>query len=156
LLLGACAVANPLPGVAEPAIPGADPEMFPECQNAELAFAGETTLGALGLNEFGGGPEANRVGLIWVTAVPVDMDMGPAPDGKGGAAPAQRIVCVQWPDGSGMMGPIDDAWQPPSILDGGTGGVLADEGPPLGMVALVVGAAVLVGVSLVAFRHEGA
>jgi hypothetical protein len=55
-----------------------------------------------------------------------------------------------------MMGPIDNAWQPPSILDGGTGGALADEGPPLGMVALVVGAAVLVGVSLVAFRHEGA
>jgi hypothetical protein len=155
LLLGACAVASPLPGVAEPAMPGADPGMFPECQNAELAFAGETTLGALGLDEFGAGPEANKVGLIWVTAEPVAMDMGPVPAGKGGEV-AQRIVCVQWPDGSGMMGPIDNAWQPPSILDGGDGGTLAADGPPLGMVALVIGAAVLIGVSVLAFRHEGA
>lgn len=156
VVLGACAVAAPLPGVAEPAMPGADPGMFPECQNAELAFAGETTLGALGLNEFAAGPDANKVGLIWVTAEPIALDMGPMPAGKGGEMAAQRMVCVQWPDGSGMMGPVDNAWLPPSILDGGDGGALAGDGPPLGMVALVAGAAVLVGVSLLAFRHEGA
>jgi len=159
LLLVACATVAPIPGVgvAEPAMPGADPGMFPECQNAELAFAGETTLGALGLHEFTAGPEGNKVGLIWVTAGPVAMDMGPMPVGKGGEMEAQRMVCVQWPDGSGMMGPIDNAWQPPSILDGGDGGsAVAGDGPPLGMVALVVGAATLVGVSLLAFRHDGA
>jgi hypothetical protein len=55
-----------------------------------------------------------------------------------------------------MMGPVDNAWQPPSILDGGDRGALAGDGPPLGMVVLVVGAATLIGVSLFAFRREGA
>ena len=164
LLLSACAVAVPLGGgaagqavPARPAVAPADP-MFPECQGAELAFEGETTLAALGLNELAGGPEASKVGLIWVTAGPVEMDMGPMPVGKGEIPAAQRMVCVQWPDGSGMMGPVDNAWQPPSLLDGGDGGALTGEGsgPPLGLVALVVGGAVLVGVSVFAFRREGA
>lgn len=154
LLLGACAPVGPLPGVADPAGPDAG-AMFPECQNAELAFAGETTLAALGLHEFGGGPEASKVGLIWVTAGPVSIDMAPVPDGKG-AVPAQRLVCVQWPDGSGMMGPVDDAWQAPSILDGGDGGAPAGDGPPLGVVALAIGAVVLVGASMLAFRRDPA
>jgi hypothetical protein len=158
LLLGACAVVAPIGGgavgVAEPAAG----LMFPECQGVELAFEGETTLGALGLDEFAGGPEASKVGLIWITAEPVALDMGPMPVGKGDVPPAQRMVCVQWPDGSGMMGPVDNAWQPPSLLDGGDGAALTSEGPgpPLGLVALVVGAAVLVGVSVLAFRREGA
>jgi hypothetical protein len=159
LLLGACAAVGPggpVQGIAEPAMPGGPGAVFPECQNAELAFSGETTLAALGLDDFAAGPDASKVGLIMVTAGPVAMDMGPMPDGKGGEQAAQRMVCVQWPDGSGMMGPVDNAWQPPSILDGGDGGALAGDGPPLGMIALVVGAAVLVGVSVLAFRREGA
>jgi len=166
LLLSACAVAVPLGGgaagqAAAPVGPAVAPAdlMFPECQGVELAFQGETTLGAIGLEEFAGGPDASKVGLIWVTADPVAMDMGPMPVGKGGdLPPAQRVVCVQWPDGSGMMGQIDNAWQPPSLIDGGDGGALTAEGsgPPLGLVALVVGAAVLVGVSVFAFRREGA
>lgn len=164
LLLSACAVAVPLgggaAGQAVPVGPAGAPAdlMFPECQGVELAFEGETTLGALGLDEFAGGQEASKVGLIWVTAGPVEMDMGPMPVGKGEIPPAQRMVCVQWPDGSGMMGPVDNAWQPPSLLDGGDGGALTGEGsgPPLGLVALVVGGAVLVGVSVFAFRREGA
>jgi hypothetical protein len=165
LLLTACAVAVPLGGGAGPqAVPvgpvAAPAElMFPECQGVELAFQGETTLAALGLDEaLGGGPDASKVGLIWVTAGPVEMDVIPMPVGKGELPPAQRMVCVQWPDGSGMMSQVDDTWQPPSILDGGDGGALSagGSGPPLGLVALVIGAVVLIGVSVVAFRREGA
>ena len=47
---------------------------FPECQTAELAFAGESTLAAVGLAEFAGGPDANKVGMIWITAGPVAID----------------------------------------------------------------------------------
>ena len=142
-------------GVAEPGV-AAMP--FPECQTAELAFAGESTLAAVGLAEFAGGPDANKVGMIWITAGPVAIDQPmPIGEGKGAPAPAGRWVCVQWPDGSGMAGNIPDDWAPPASLTGAT--TTADEGvtaPPIGVLALVIGAAVLIGVSVLAFRREGA
>lgn len=164
LLIGGCALSGTVTGgAAEPAIgvgvagPGVMP--FPECQTAELAFAGESTLAAIGLGDFAGGPDANKVGMIWVTAGPASIG-GPMPmpagGGKGGDMPAQRMVCVQWPDGSGMAGNIPDDWVPPASLTGGA--ATADEGvtaPPIGVLALVIGAAVLIGVSVVAFRREG-
>ena len=141
-------------GVAEPAV-----MPFPECQTAELAFAGESTLAAVGLAEFAGGPDANKVGMIWITAGPVAIDQPmPIGGGKGELAPAGRWVCVQWPDGSGMAGNIPDDWVPPASLTGGAT-TTADEGftaPPIGVLALVIGAAVLIGVSVLAFRREGA
>ena len=140
-------------GVAEPAV-----MPFPECQTAELAFAGESTLAAVGLADFAGGPDANRVGMIWITAGPVAIDQPmPIGGGKGELAPAGRWVCVQWPDGSGMAGNIPDDWVPPGSLTGAT--TTTDEGsttPPIGVLALVIGAAVLIGVSVLAFRREGA
>ena len=73
-------------GVAEPGVdPAAMP--FPECQTAELAFAGESTLAAVGLAEFAGGPDANKVGMIWITAGPVAIDQ-PMPIGGGKGGPA--------------------------------------------------------------------
>lgn len=145
-------------GVAAPGVmdPGVMP--FPECQTAELAFAGESTLAAVGLAEFAGGPDANKVGMIWITAGPVAIDQPmPIGEGKGGPAASGRWVCVQWPDGSGMAGNIPDDWAPPASLTGGA--ATSDEGvtaPPIGVLALVIGAAVLIGVSVVAFRREGA
>ena len=153
---GGQAVVN-VPGVAEPGVGGAGMP-FPECQTAELAFAGESTLAAVGLADFAGGPDANRVGMIWITAGPVAIDQPmPIGEGKGGPAPAGRWVCVQWPDGSGMAGNIPDDWSPPASLAGGD--ATADEGvtaPPIGVLALVIGAAILIGVSVLAFRREGA
>ena len=143
-------------GVAAPGVAGQGMP-FPECQTAELAFAGESTLAAVGLADFAGGPDANKVGMIWITAGPVAIDQPmPIGEGKGGPAPSARWVCVQWPDGSGMAGNIPDDWVPPASL---TGAVTSDEGvtaPPIGLLALVIGAAVLIGVSVLAFRREGA
>lgn len=147
VLVGGCGVAV-AGGVDEPRpdIPGCD-------QAQEFAFVGETTLGALGLADVGG-PEASRIGMIWVTADRVQMDMGrPAPAGGAGPIPVEppsRMVCVQWPDGSGMSGPIDDNWQPP----GGLGAAAADS--PFPIAPLVIGAmlVVLIGVSVLAFRPD--
>ena len=123
---------------------------MPECAAEEFAFVGESTLEALGLNEFGG-PEAGRVGMIWVTAGPVDVDFGaPAP----GLNPPTRMVCVQWPDGSAMAGSIEEAWQPPSGMGGAAPADQAEV--PWSVIALGVGAVVLIGVSIVAFRREPA
>ncbi len=161
LLIGGCALSGTVTGgAAEPAI-GVDggPMPWPECQTGDYAFAGESTLAAIGLGDFAGGPDANKVGMIWVTAGPASID-GPMPVPAGGgqdpAMPAQRMVCVQWPDGSGMAGNIPDDWVPPASL---TGAAVSDEGAaglPIGVLALVIGAAVLIGVSVLAFRREGA
>jgi hypothetical protein len=157
LLTAGCAVGGSgQQVVAGPGVVGAGMP-FPECQTAELAFAGESTLAAVGLAEFAGGPDANKVGMIWITAGPVAIDQPmPIGEGKGGPAPSGRWVCVQWPDGSGMAGNIPDDWVPPASL---TGAATSDEGitaPPIGLLALVIGAAVLIGVSVLAFRREGA
>ena len=145
-------------GAAEPGVAVGGAGMpFPECQTTELAFAGESTLAAIGLGEFAGGPDANKVGMIWVTAGPASVDMPmPVGGGKDPAIAAQRMVCVQWPDGSGMAGSIPDDWVPPARLTGATTSDEAVTAPPIGMLALVIGAVVLIGVSVVAFRREGA
>lgn len=134
-------------GSAQPAPPMA------ECAADEFAFAGETTLAALGLDQFGGA-DASRVGKIWVTAGPVVMDFGPQPNLGFEPPPATRMVCVEWPDGSGMAGGIDDGWQPPAGI-----GAPAQTDPsevPWSVIALGLGAVVLIGVSIVAFRREPA
>jgi hypothetical protein len=155
--------AQPMPADRGP-IP-VDVAMFPECQvAAEFAFSGEATLAALGLGELAGGPDATRPGMIWITAEPVVMPMPepavmpvPAGGGKGFAEmPAQRMICVQWPDGSGMSTTVPDDWQLPSdIGDVATTSATGSAEPlNLGPVAVLVAIAVLIGASLVAFRRE--
>ena len=148
---------QPVPGVA----PGGkgipvDVAMFPECQAAaEFVFAGEATLAALGLGEMAGGPDATRPGMIWVTAGPLAMDVPPG-GGKGfEEAPAQRMVCVQWPDGSGMSTTIPDEWELPADV-GEVAAAPAGAAPlDLGPIAFLVAVIVLVGASVLAFRGEG-
>jgi hypothetical protein len=156
LLIAGCSMVLPQGGpmVAQPGVAPGEPMIFPECQTAELAFAGESTLAALGLDEFASGPDANKVGMIWVTAGPVAM---PGPGGPGMPAPVPegRMVCVQWPDGSGMAGMIADEWVPPAA-EAVVGSSEATEGPPTGVLVLVGGAAVLIGASVLAFRREAA
>ena len=148
LIIGGCgtAVTGGMDG-PRPDLPGCD-------QAQAFAFVGETTLGALGLADVGG-PEGSRVGMTWVTADRVLMDMGgPAPIG-GGPIPVEqpsRMVCVQWPDGTGMTGPIDDNWQPPAERD-----ALAGESAlPIAPLMIGIMLAVLIGVSVLAFRRDPA
>jgi hypothetical protein len=131
---------GPIDQAEAPAVP------FPECAAETFAFVGETSLAALGLGEMSP-PEAGRVGSIWVTAGPVDPEaLGPA---GGPQVVASRWICVEWEDGSGMAGPVDDGWQPPGAFTAGT----TTDGPPIGPIVLVVGAVVIGAVSYVAFRR---
>ena len=162
LLIAGCSMVVPQSGpvVGGQAVAEGEAMMFPECQTAELAFAGETTLAAIGLGDLAGsGPDANKVGMIWVTAGPAAMEMPqPVPagdEGKGAAMPAGRMVCVQWPDGSGMGGTVPDDWVPPATALA-AGSPEATGGPPIGVLVLVGGAVVLIGASVLAFRREGA
>lgn len=140
VLLNACSfgLGTQVAGPTAPPMMGCD-------QAQQFAFIGRTSLDALGLNEFGG--DSRRIGMIWVTAEKVQMDVGPAP--PGGLAEPTRMVCVEWADGSGMAGPVPDNWQPP---------LTAAEPPSTSLpVAPLVLAAVLlslIGVSFLAFRRE--
>jgi hypothetical protein len=122
------------------------------CEQAEtFAFSGETSLAAIGLgDDFGMGPDGSRIGMIWVTAEAVDLN-GLGPVGPGMQPQFERMVCVQWPDGSGMSGPVPPDWQPPNVFDAATE---SEEGPPLTLIGLVAAALVIVGVSFLAFRER--
>lgn len=143
LVLGACqAVSGP---AVDPAIAGMG------CEQAQaFAFSGETSLAAIGLDEFGGGPDAQRIGMVWVTADAVNIH-GPGPMPPGMEPMIDRMVCVMWPDGSGMAGPVPAGWEPPNASNA----VLAEEaGPPLTLIGLIVAAGLIIGVSFLAFREE--
>lgn len=152
-VLAACS-AGIVPGRVTPDRPAP----FPECQADAYAFVGEASLAAIGLAEVAGrGPEANRVGAVWVTAEPVDPDAFGAPvigpDGGAVAGPPPgRAVCVEWPDGSGMMTVIDGSWQPPGVA-AGLSASSSDDGLPFGLIGAVIAMLVLVGVSYLAFRR---
>jgi hypothetical protein len=132
--------------VADPGIVGMGCE-----QSATFLFSGETSLAAIGLGEEMFGRDAQRVGMVWVTAEPVNM-MGPGPLPAGMEPEFQRMVCVQFPDGSGMAGPIPPDWEPPSAFD--VGASAEDGGPPFVLIGLVVAAALIGGVSFLAFRGD--
>ena len=145
-LMSACAAGIGVEGGA-----AGRPAPFPECGAGPYAFVGRTTLAAIGISS--GGGDSGRVGTIWVTAEPVDPDLLGQPMAPGEPAPPRtRWVCVEWPDTSGMSMPVDDGWEPP-------GSVAADDGtagrpPPIGAIALAVGALVVIAASWLAFRRE--
>jgi hypothetical protein len=149
ILLVACMpVVGPAGGGA-PAL--GDPAPFPECQTDQYAFAGVSTLSALGMNEFG--PDSSKPGMIWITANPVDQSDKIPPGGA--PPPPSRMLCVQWQDGSGMSGPVPDDWEMPQGVGVTVAGTDAEAGGvPLAMIALLAGAILLVGVSVVAFRRD--
>lgn len=144
-----CACAQIAPVAAPtPDMPGCD-------QAGDFAFVGETTLDAIGLGAEFGGEDANRPGMVWVTAGPVSME----PGGRRPAGamrrpePVGRVVCIQWPDGSGMAGHISAEWQPPGGLQGPP--VDSDGDTPTALL-VVAAVAILVGVSFLAFRERRA
>lgn len=138
-------------GVAQPA--NLSPE-FTECgQTTNFAFVGETSLSAIGLGD--AGPDSSRVGMVWVTADAIPMGGAPMPLGGGPEPEPMRMVCVEWADGSGMSMSIDAGWQPPFA---GMDPAASASGPelPMGLIGLLVALAVLVVVSVVAFRERPA
>jgi hypothetical protein len=142
-LVSACGV---VPGI-DAGVDGPPPP-FDECRVERYAFIGESTMAALGLDDFGG-QEANRVGSIWVTADKVVVDMGPAPPGgQPFIQEPSRMVCVEWADGSGMAGPVADDWQLPVAPSVATGTF------PVAPVIVVVMLVTLVGASFLAFRRD--
>lgn len=145
VLLVACEIGGaPL---VDPAIAGMGCE-----QSERFAFSGETTLATIGLgDDFGGGRDSQRTGMVWVTADPVSLH-GPGPLPPGGQFQVERMVCVQWPDGSGMAGPVPPGWEPPSAFD--AVGQSDGSGPPLVLIGLLVAAGLIIGVSYLAFREE--
>ena len=136
------------------------------CERAEaFTFAGESTLEAVGLTEYVAEGEDGRRGMVWITADAID-DFGLGglrPDARAAVTAAgidpvlaepQRIVCVQWIDGSGMAGPLPEGWELPSDL--APEGVAAETGPPLVLIGLLAAAALIVAVSFLAFRGDRA
>jgi hypothetical protein len=143
--------------VPEPAAPipaAGDGRMaaMPECDVRRFDFAGRGTLRELGLHVVTPvpPPDIDRVGMIWVTHDLLPYDRGE----PGGPVEMTRMLCFEFPDGSGGSGwPVDAAWRPPTEIaaasaDAGGGG----PSPTL----LGVGAIVLLvlAVSVLAFRRR--
>lgn len=109
-----------------------------------FAFEGETTLGAIGLGDIPGlGEAATRRGLVRITRDTVTWAEFAPPDTPR-LRPDGQMVCVTWPDGSGMSTLLET----PFGVDATSGDV------PPGLL-LVAGAAILVsGAAAVAFRER--
>ena len=80
----------------------------------EYAYAGETTLAALGVSRPSGRPppEPNRVGMVWVTA---DRRLNA---GEPGGPVEARMLCIECREGGGEIASMTnflvvDTWQPP-------------------------------------------
>ena len=138
-----------VPGVVSPLAPAG----FPECAAAEFDFIGEGTLRGLGLDKATPvtPPDIDRVGMIWVTRDLLPRDFGP----PGGPVEMTRMLCFEFPDGSGGSGwPVDAAWRPPPT-EGPIASAEADEaGPSPALLALILLALVALGVSAIAFRSR--
>lgn len=93
-------------------------------------------------------PTPNQPAMIWVTADLQPHDAGP----EGGPVEMTRMLCFEFPDGSGGSGwPVDPAWQPP-----GQAAPIAPDGVSVPPTLLLVGLALLlaIGVSALAFRRR--
>lgn len=138
--------------VVDGAIPAAEvpPAPFPECMAAEYAYVGRTTPLAIGLRDAQGaafGPDASRVGMIWITADPVEPEPMP-----GVVQPEPtRWMCMQFADGSGLATGVDPDWRPPGVAaeEDGDG---APSVPPIEPVVIALVTLGVIGVSVLAFR----
>lgn len=144
VLVGGCGIGA---GIG-PRVSGPPPPM-PECKAEAYAFIGESSLAALGLDQVTPVPPPNpeRVGMIWVTADRVPYDAGP----PGGPVTLARSFCMEFPDGSGLSEwPIADGWQLPAAFGGEQN---ADPDLPSSLLVLLIGVALVVGASVMAFRR---
>ena len=140
------APSSPIPAADVPVPPD------PDCVADEYAYFGETSMAALGVTRPSGRPppEPNRVGTIWITADRRFNEGEPVGMAEG------RMLCIEFEDTgagetSGMTNfPVVDSWQPP----GSTGSTEPNLALPWQVMVAVVGAAVLVGTSVVVFRSR--
>ncbi|HSK93830.1 MAG TPA: hypothetical protein VLA76_07215 [Candidatus Angelobacter sp.] len=135
----AAACAGPMPAVDPPE---------PCNQTTEFTFRGRASPQSLGVSG-PMDPTAAQVGMAWVTAGPVDW-------GGGGAMGMQsRALCIQFDDGSGMGQSIEDDWVLPAGVIGGNPTETSSDSAPIGLLAGLAMAVLLVVVSVVAFARDG-
>jgi hypothetical protein len=126
---------------------------FPECLVNSYDFVGRATFAALGLDQATPGqlPDQNRIAMIWVTHDLLPYDRGE----PGGPVEMTRMLCYEFPDGSGgSEWPVDASWQPPGS-DSAPGDVASSSfSLPVSVLAAVAVAVVVVAASLAAFRKK--
>jgi hypothetical protein len=148
LLIAALAACDLGAAGAVPAEEAPAPVGFPECEAEAYDFAGKGTLRQLGLDKATPvpPPEPDRVAMIWVTHDLKPRDFGP----PGGAVEMVRMLCFEFPDGSGgSEWPVDHDWRPPSARAPMTDA--SGSGIPVAVVVAGLAVAALLAVSLVAF-----
>jgi hypothetical protein len=109
----------------------------------------DATIAELGIDMPGMGPDRTRRGHIRITRDTITHEEF-APPGAPIAVAEGQVLCIEWPDGSGMATMLDQRWGGPTAVDL----ALAEgQGAPelliVGLVAMVIAAA-----SWLAFRHE--
>ena len=142
LLIAGCGLVpnDPAPAV-DPALPITDCE-------PPLAFEGETTIAELGLVGIVG-DDATRRGLIQISSGSVTHEEF-APPGAPVVVPEGQLLCVTWPDGSGMSMML-----PEPFVAGVAPDIAADD-PGIPLTPILVGLAILLvaAISWIAFRRE--
>ena len=119
---------------------------FPECNADAYDFAGQGTLRQLGLDKATPvpPPDPDQPAMIWVTHDLKPHDFG-AP---GGEVEMVRMLCFEFPDGSGgSEWPVHPDWRPP-IADAQSTET-SSSGFPAALLVAGLTAAVLLTVSLV-------
>ncbi|HSJ00298.1 MAG TPA: hypothetical protein VLA59_07930 [Patescibacteria group bacterium] len=111
----------------------------------------ETTLGALGLAQFEGmGIELEQRGTVRITEATIRWEDFAPPDVPA-VVPEGQLLCVTWPDGSGLATLLHEPFGQPGTDVGPIDGV--GESPALiGVGAVMLLVAV---VSWLAFRYDG-
>jgi hypothetical protein len=142
-----CALVPPMD--PEPALA---PQAVTDC-SPPFAFEGETTLAAIGLGDIEAAQgEANRRGSIRITQHTVPWEAF-APPGVPPVVPEGQLLCVTWPDGSGMSTMLTEPFARPGS-DGAEANGTTEALPVLPVIVAFV-LLLLAGVSWLAFRREG-
>jgi hypothetical protein len=130
--------------------PAAEPGVVTDC-TPPFVVDEETTLGALGIGQFEGmGVQLNRVGSVRITEATVRWEDFAPPDVPA-VVPEGQLLCVTWPDGSGLSSLLEEPFGKPAIgVDLGGG----DGGPPIALVGVAHAGLLVAGVSWLVFRGE--
>lgn len=145
MLLGGC-----IPGVGGGVSrQDASPAPFPDCVAASYEFVGEGTFNALGLVDAvpAPPPTPDRTAMIWVTRDLLPFDHGQ----PGGPVEMTRMMCFEFPDGTGgSQWPVDPSWRLPALAG------VAPEGVSLspGLVLVALAVLLAIAVSALAFRSR--
>ena len=111
----------------------------------------ETTLGALGLAQFEGmGLELTRRGIVRITEATIRWEDFAPPDVPAVVREGQ-LLCVTWPDGSGLSALLHEPFGQPGI---GVGALVGVGESPVVLIGVGVVMILLVVVSWLAFRGE--